>query len=126
MPEPSRTVLIVDDDAQVLKLVEKMLRPRNFSIRVAPKPSEALRIAETEPVHLLISDIALPEMDGKRLSERVLKLCPEAAVLLISGRYHENSAMVKSARVKFLPKPFFPSDLLRALDELFPPLATGT
>ncbi|SRR5579883_145533 len=121
MPELARTVLIVDDEALILKLVEKMLRPRNFNIKVAPKPSEALRIAESEPIHLLISDIALPEMDGKRLSEKILKLCPDAAVLLISGRYHENSAVVKSARVKFLPKPFFPSDLLKALDELFPP-----
>ena len=120
MGESQRTALIVDDDAQVLKLVEKMLRPRNFRIQVAPKPSEALRIAETEPVHLLISDIALPEMDGKRLTEMILKLHPHAAVLLISGRYQEKSAVVKSARVKFLKKPFFPSELVRVIGELFP------
>lgn len=120
MPEPQRTALIVDDDAQILRLVEKMLRPRNFRIQVAPKPSDALRIAESEPVHLLISDIALPEMDGKRLAEKILKLYPDAAVLLISGRYGANSPVVKSSRVKFLGKPFFPSDLMRALDELFP------
>ena len=120
MADPARTVLIVDDDSQMLRLMEKMLRARNFHIQVAPKPSDALRIAESQPVHLLISDIALPEMDGKKLSERVLKLHPEAAVLLISGQYSETSRMVKSARVKFLGKPFFPSDLLQVLDELFP------
>ena len=120
MADPARTVLIVDDDSQMLRLMEKMLRARNFRIQVAPKPSDALRIAESQPVHLLISDIALPEMDGKKLSERVLKLHPEAAVLLISGQYSETSRMVKSARVKFLGKPFFPSDLLQVLDELFP------
>lgn len=121
MAEAARMVLIVDDDAQILKLVQKMLRSRNFRIEMAPKPSDALRIAESQPVDLLISDIALPEMDGKRLTERVLKLHPEAAVLLISGQYSENSRFVKSARVKFLSKPFFPSDLLRVMDELFPP-----
>ncbi len=120
MDEPKRTALIVDDDAQVLRLVEKILRPRNFQIHMAPKPSDALRIAESQPIHLLISDIALPEMDGRRLTERVLKLYPEAAVLLISGRYGESSPVVKSARMKFLGKPFFPSDLARAVDELFP------
>lgn len=120
MPETARTALIVDDEAQILKLVEKILRPRKFRIQVAPKPSDALRIAENEPVHLLIADIGLPEMDGKRLAERVLKLYPEAAVLLISGRYREDSPIVKSARVKFLRKPFFPSDLMRAVAELFP------
>ena len=120
MAEPARTVLSVDDDVQILKLVEKMLRPRNFRIEVAPKPSDALKIAESQRVDLVISDIALPEMDGKRLTERVLKLHPGAAALLISGQYSQESRFVKSARVKFLSKPFFPSDLLRVLDELFP------
>ncbi|MBZ5576751.1 MAG: response regulator [Acidobacteriia bacterium] len=120
MSETPRTVLIVDDEPQVLHLVEKMLRPRNFRIQVAPKPSEALRIAEGEPVHLLISDISLPEMDGHKLTEEVLKLHPEAGVLLISGLYQEKPGRAKSGRIKFLSKPFFPSDLLRMVRELFP------
>jgi two-component system, cell cycle sensor histidine kinase and response regulator CckA len=122
MIEPARNVVIVDDDPQILRLVQKMLRTRNFNIQVAPKPSEALRICETEPVHLLISDVAMPEMDGTRLSEKVLKLHPEASVLLISGRYNEKQAGVKSPRVRFLQKPFFPSDLLNKLRELMPDL----
>lgn len=120
MPEPARTVLIVDDEPLILTLVEKMLRPRNFRIQVAPKPSEALRIAESEPVHLLISDIGLPEMDGRRLADKVLKLHPEAYVLLISGRFSEKRARSNSDRMRFLGKPFFPSDLLNILRELFP------
>ena len=119
MPDPGRTVLIVDDEPQILQLVEKMLRPRNFRIQVAPKPSEALRIAEAEPVHLLITDIALPEMDGHKLAEKVLKLHPEAYVLLISGHFREKPRY-KSGRTRFLSKPFFPSDLLDTLRELFP------
>lgn len=120
MAAPARTVLIVDDEPQILGLVEKMLRARNFRIQVTPKPSEALRIAESEPVHLLISDIGMPEMDGHKLAEKVLKLHPEAWVLLISGRYREKPARAKSERVRFLGKPFFPSDLLDTLRELFP------
>lgn len=122
MSENLRTVLIVDDEPLVLKLVERMLGARNFRIQVAPKPSDALRIAEGEPIHLLISDVALPEMDGNKLAEKVLKLHPEAGVLLISGHYHEKPRGAKSERVKFLGKPFFPSDLLEALGELFPDL----
>jgi two-component system, cell cycle sensor histidine kinase and response regulator CckA len=118
----ARTVLIVDDDPQILKLVEKMVRPRNFHVQVAPKPSEALRIAESEPVHLLISDVSMPEMDGNRLAERVLKLHPGAAVLLISGHYAETPRWAKSGAVKFLKKPFFPSELLDKLRELVPDL----
>ncbi|MBZ5726350.1 MAG: response regulator [Acidobacteriia bacterium] len=120
MPAPTRTVLIVDDDPQILKLVEKMLRPRNIHVLVAPKPSEALLICESQPVHLLISDVAMPEMDGNKLAERVLKLQPDVQVLLISGHYKEPPALARSARVRFLKKPFFPSDLLKNLRELLP------
>jgi two-component system, cell cycle sensor histidine kinase and response regulator CckA len=116
----TRTVLIVDDDPQILKLVEKMLKPQVFKILVAPRPSQALEICGREAVDLLISDIALPEMDGTKLMTKVLQLRPEASVLLISGHYREEPPGARNRRVKFLKKPFFPSDLLDALRELLP------
>jgi two-component system, cell cycle sensor histidine kinase and response regulator CckA len=119
MPESTRNVLIVDDDPQILRLVEQMLAPRNVNVLVAPKASEALEICERQPVHLLISDVMMPEMDGNRLAERVLKLHPEAFVLLISG-YYKESPLVRHPHVRFLRKPFFPSDLLTNLRELLP------
>ncbi|HEV3329512.1 MAG TPA: response regulator [Bryobacteraceae bacterium] len=122
MDQQSRTVLIVDDDPQILKLLEKMLKPQVFKILVAPRPSQALEICGREPVHLLISDIAMPEMDGNKLMAKVLQLQPEASVLLISGHYKEPASAAKAARVRFLKKPFFPSDLLAALRELLPDL----
>ena len=120
MDQTARTVLIVDDDPQILKLLEKMLRPQIFKILVAPRPSQALEICGREPVHLLISDIAMPEMDGTKLMAKVLQLQPEASVLLISGHYREEPRAARNGRVKFLKKPFFPSDLLTALRELMP------
>ena len=66
-----RTVLIVDDDSQILGLVEKMLRPQGVTVLSANRPSEALRICEAQPVDLLISDVMMPEMDGGKLAERV-------------------------------------------------------
>jgi CheY-like chemotaxis protein len=117
----SRTVLIVDDDPQILRLVEKMLRPRTVRILVAPRPSQALEICANEPVDLLISDIAMPEMDGHKLAEKVLQLRPATSILLISGQSKEDGRS-KHQRLKFLQKPFFPSDLLAALKELLPGL----
>ncbi len=120
MSPAARTVLIVDDDPQILRLLEKMLRPRNVKVLIAPRPADALSICETQPVHLLISDVAMPEMDGGKLAEKVLKLHPDASVLLISGHYKEAPASARSGQVSFLRKPFFPSDLLRYLRELLP------
>jgi DNA-binding NtrC family response regulator len=122
MEQLARTVLIVDDEPQILKLLEKMLKPQTFRILVAPRPSVALEICGREPVHLLISDIAMPEMDGTKLMAKVLELQPEASVLLISGHSKEPVAATRNARVRFLKKPFFPSDLLAALRELLPGL----
>jgi len=68
MDESARTVLIVDDDPQILRLVERMLRPQSFKILVAPRPRRALEICEREPVDLLISDVA--EMDGNKLARK--------------------------------------------------------
>ncbi|HLK64616.1 MAG TPA: response regulator [Bryobacteraceae bacterium] len=119
MSDRTRTVLVVDDDPQILRLVEKMLRARNVTVLSAPRPAEALQICASQPVHLLISDVLMPEMDGNRLAERVLKLQPQAAILLISG-YDKEPAAAKSGHVKFLKKPFFPSQLIHYLRELLP------
>jgi CheY-like chemotaxis protein len=112
----SRTVLIVDDEPQILALVRKMVGPSGAKILSAPRPSEALRICEGEPVHVLISDVQMPEMDGVHLADAVRKLHPEVSVLLISG--HKEPAGAKSSRTRFLKKPFFPSDLVLALREM--------
>ena len=60
----------------------------------------------------------MPEMDGNKLADRVLQRCPHAAVLLISGHYHQVPPDV--GRVRHLKKPFFPSDLLAHLQALLP------
>jgi CheY-like chemotaxis protein len=91
MSATQRTVLVVDDDRQILSLVEKMLRPQGVTVLSSNRPSEALQICEEQTVHVLISDVMMPEMDGGRLAERFLKL---------------------------LQKPFFPSVLVQELRTL--------
>ena len=117
MFETTRTVLIVDDDPQILRLVRAMLGPQDVKVLAAPLPSDALRICAEETVDVLISDVTMPEMDGNKLADRVLKLHPRAGVLLISGTVSQTPAM-KAGRVRFLKKPFFPAELIRLLREM--------
>src|SRR6478752_6704541 len=113
MSEPTRTVMIVDDDPQILRLLRAMLGPQNVNVLSAPRPSDALRICGEQIVDVLISDVSMPEMDGNKLAERVLKLHPRASVLLISGAVSEPPAVKGAAgRVRFLKKPFFPAELV--------------
>ena len=81
----SRTVLIVDDAPQILRLVEKMLRPRTVKILVAPRPSKALEICTNEPVDLVISDIAMPEMEHADLHQQRDVLVVQAVVDEFAG-----------------------------------------
>jgi DNA-binding NtrC family response regulator len=109
--------MIVDDDPQILRLLRAMLGPQNVKVLSAPLPSDALRICGEETVDVLISDVSMPEMDGNKLADRVLKLHPRVSVLLISGEVAE-APPVKSGRVRFLKKPFFPAELIKLLREM--------
>src|SRR3954465_8489799 len=98
MTDPPRTVLIVDDDAQMLRLLQAMLGPQQVEVLSSPRPSEALRICGERSIDVLISDFFMPEMDGGKLAERVWKLHPNAAILLISGERTE-ARHVRGGRV---------------------------
>ena len=117
MDEAGKTVLIVDDDPQMLRLLQAMLGPRRVEVLAAPRPSDALRICGERPIDVLISDVHMPEMDGGKLAERVWKLYPNAAILLISGERSEAPA-VRGGRPRFLKKPFFPGQLIALLREM--------
>jgi len=117
MWEAAQVVLVVDDDPQFLRLIQAMLGPQNVRVLAAPLPSEALRICAEETVDVLISDISMPEMDGIKLAERVMKSHPRVSVLLVSGAVHEAPA-VRGGRVRFLRKPFFPSELIKLVREM--------
>src|SRR3954453_8235434 len=98
MADSPRTVLIVDDDAQMLRLLQAMLGPQQVEVLAAPRPSEALRICGERSIDVLISDVYMPEMEGNKLAERVWKLHPHAAILLISGERME-APTVRGGRV---------------------------
>jgi CheY-like chemotaxis protein len=117
MSEPTRTVLIVDDDPQILRLLRVMLGPQNVRVLAAPLPGDALRICEEETVDVLISDISMPQMDGNKLAERVFRMNPQVKVLLISGAVDKAPA-VRGGHVRFLRKPFFPAELIKVLREM--------
>jgi CheY-like chemotaxis protein len=82
---------------------------------------EAIRLAEkhAEPVHLLVSDVVMPEMGGRRLAERIVALKPGIKVLYVSG--YAPDAVVRHGVVEseaaFLQKPFTPSVLARKVRE---------
>ncbi len=80
-----RTVLLVDDDRGVRLVLERMVVSLGFRVLSAPSGEEALALALTEPVSVLVCDVALPRMNGYEVARRLSADSPETRVLFISG-----------------------------------------
>lgn len=104
------TILLVDDDQMVSALGQKMLESLGYQVMTANTPTEALRLAGDHAgnIHLVITDVIMPEMNGRDLSDQLLKLYPDLKILFMSGY----TASVISHRgvladgVNYLQKPF--------------------
>jgi two-component system, cell cycle sensor histidine kinase and response regulator CckA len=103
-------ILVVEDEASILKLARRHLESIGYMVLTAERPSQALLLVE-EPerkIDLLITDVVMPEMNGKELSERLGELCPGLKTLYMSG-YTANAIAhhgVLDDNVTFMQKPF--------------------
>ena len=106
----SETVLLVEDETGVRDLVRKMLERRGYCVLAAADGAAALAIEERHegPIHLLLTDIVMPGMNGPDLAQRLVRRRPTMPVLYMSG--FAPSAMMDfgslSARADFIQKPF--------------------
>ena len=101
-----RTVLVVDDDANVLDVIADMLEDLGCNVTSATSGEEALSIlASDENISILITDINMPGMDGHELAERAVRIRPSLKVLQLSGRERRRDAF------PMIRKPFSEDDL---------------
>jgi PAS domain S-box-containing protein len=118
----SETILVVEDESGVRALIQRVLSSRGYRVLLASTPSEALAIGQSyeEPIHLVISDVVLPEMSGPMLVEQLILNRPHIRVLYVSG-YTEHAVAhrgVFGPRAPFLPKPFTAATLLQKIRKL--------
>jgi DNA-binding NtrC family response regulator len=103
-------VLVVDDESIILRAVSRMLECGGHEVLPAKAPLQALEIVRNNPpVHLVISDIEMPEMKGTQLIREVAQLSPHTVALLMTG--HINPMDVPHG-VRVLNKPFSSRELL--------------
>jgi CheY-like chemotaxis protein len=122
------TVLVVDDDAAVRAVASKVLRRSGYDVIEAGGGQEAMALIHERggAVDLLLTDVVMPEVGGRELSERLRAAYPEVRVLFMSA-YTEDEVIlqgVRVAEVNFLMKPFNLESLTRSVrDVLEAPLA---
>ena len=112
------SVLLVDDDPTVRQIVRRTLEAEGFHVEEAPDGAAALRLvqARAEPFDLVLTDLSMPHIDGRQLSETLRRYRPSVALLCMSADpdavpYIESS----DAPVRVLLKPFSPDDLYHAV-----------
>ncbi|MFH1135183.1 MAG: PAS domain S-box protein [Pseudomonadota bacterium] len=121
LPRGNETVLLVEDEEQILSLGRKVLELQGYRVLTALTPSEALEIERQfkGEIHLLLTDVIMPEMDGRQLQGILLQSRPQLKSLFMSGYSEEIVARrgVLEAGIRFLPKPFSVEALVKKTRE---------
>jgi two-component system, cell cycle sensor histidine kinase and response regulator CckA len=81
------TILVVDDEPELCAVAQEMLEAGGYTVLAVTHPSEALRVAEQHsgPIHLLLSDVIMPEMHGPEVAARFRSLRPDSKILFMSA-----------------------------------------
>jgi nitrogen-specific signal transduction histidine kinase/CheY-like chemotaxis protein len=116
------TVLLVEDQDEVRHLVEEILRKQGYTVLTASNGDDALRLGKSQkkPIHLLLTDMVMPGMNGKELAERMQKMRPGMKVILMSG-YAEDGLIQWGTIIQgmeFLKKPFRVETLIQTVRKI--------
>ena len=110
-------MLLVEDEAELLDLCRSMLGDLGYSVLSACTPTSAIQIAQDhdKEIHLLITDVVMPEMNGSALAQQLREIYPRMKYLYMSG-YTANviaNRGVLDSDLHFIQKPFAMDDLAR-------------
>jgi PAS domain S-box-containing protein len=116
-PSGTETILLVEDDDSVRRLAVEILRSNGYTVLEAASPSKALALSEshTGTIHLLLTDVVMPELTGPDLAQRIRGRHPAIRSLFMSG-YTADTAFHKEIveeGTAFVEKPFRPAELAR-------------
>ncbi len=115
------TILVVEDETSILELVQTMLEKLKYTVFTETSPQAALDLARARngKIHLLITDVILPEMNGRELARQMVALYPEIRLLFMSG-YTANDIARQggvSEQATFIQKPFSMQDIAGKVHE---------
>jgi DNA-binding NtrC family response regulator len=110
VPRGNETVILVEDEGAILELGQIILEGLGYTVVAARTPAEALRVAaeHSGPIDLLITDVVMPEMNGRELAEQLSTARPRMRRLYMSGYTSDiiSHRGVLDEGVNFIQKPF--------------------
>jgi DNA-binding response OmpR family regulator len=112
------TVLVVDDELPIRRMLRRTLEAENFHVEEAQDGESALRLiqARTEPFDLVLTDLSMPEIDGRQISETLIRYRPSVAILCMSADPDAVPRIESSdTPVRVILKPFTAEDVYHAV-----------
>ncbi len=118
----NETVLVVEDDEMIIELAKRFLERYGYTVISCSTTTEAIQQAKDYPeaIHLLLTDVVMPEMNGKELQEQIIKLKPDIKTIFMSG-YTANVIAhrgIIDKGVNFIQKPFRMKELVDKVREI--------
>jgi DNA-binding NtrC family response regulator len=113
-----RTVLVVEDEAALLRVVARILTNGGYRVLTATNGPDALKLVDQRDCDLLLTDVIMPEMSGRRLAELLHERRPELPVLYMSGYSNGllGSTHILDDDIAFIEKPFTANELLHKVN----------
>ena len=119
---PRETVLVVDDEEGIRRLVSTALARLGYTVLTAADGAEAAEVAASHngPIHLVVTDCVMPRMGGRELAAALRDVRPATKVLFVSGHTDDSAllAAIAADQAAFLPKPFTPGTLTARVREV--------
>ena len=114
VPEPRPLILVVEDEASVMRFVTSTLAGAGFAILAAQDGQAGLDLFDqhADQIRLVLADIAMPVMGGIRMSEEILRRRPGTRILLMTG-YNDTLIGTGTLKLPLIRKPFLPADMVR-------------
>ena len=119
MSNPQSSVLVAEDDARMMRLMQRNLELAQYRVVTAPDGIAALDLIETKPCDLLLLDIMMPKMDGLEVCRRVREFS-SVPIIMVTARNGERDVVLglDAGADDYLPKPFALEELLARLRAL--------
>ena len=113
------TILVVEDDPAILKMVKVILEESGFEVLSGGSANQARLIEEgfPRPIHLLLSDVMMPDVSGPDLAGALKQNRPKMRVMLMSG-FADGALLVLNHGWHFIAKPFLASELLARVNDV--------
>ncbi len=116
----AETILLVEDEEPLRVLTRRFLIESGYTVLDAEHPENAIQIAQQHsgPIHLLLTDVVMPGMNGRTLVERLAQIRPQLRIVYMSGYSGFTHRELLDSEANLLPKPFTRESLLRKLHEV--------